>query len=575
MLFIFLIGKVGENMNGRMKVFVAMAVVVLLSGFTQAKVLYHIASFNNNGSTADNNGGNWKTGITTIIRASGITGTDDAGLLSLQTIAPNADTVAGGVRFRNVGDVNSLTASHGTVIADTTGYFQFGIAGNDIDLTNLTFKAVQATTSAATRGYKINVSINGAAYVDLAASNVANNRNNGLQQFNIDMTGLARGLSSVDFRVYTTGGGVEYTDFQVIGAAGTIGHPPAFTNDLVIKQDGAFREEYGLLAQTLAGSATDPDAGATLSYSVLTGPDWLIVAENGALSGVAESHGSNEWTIAVNDEHANFDTATLRIYLPVPSLTTFLGGNMRDGANWNYGLPDAQVPGLMPVSGSASGFEHYTGWLGAGALVTVNNGATLNVTNDFATSAANWIITNATVNCYDDFFVQKATVTLNADSVTTAIDDWEAQEYAGRIIVNGGTHASGTGTDNNVGAQGDSGRIGCGIDFRGGTVTAGNFRFQTNSVSSVSGSAILASHGATTTFSDARGTINFVKGWTGSWTVGSFSGDDWANIVTASGNGFRLEGAVINAAVFSARFIVAESGTKLMLKPNGTVIMLR
>lgn len=50
--------------------------------------------------------------------------------------------------------------------------------------------------------------------MDLAADDVVNNCNAGLETIVLDLSGY-QGVSTVDFRVYTTGGGVEYTDFQI------------------------------------------------------------------------------------------------------------------------------------------------------------------------------------------------------------------------------------------------------------------------------------------------------------------------------------------------------------------------
>lgn len=148
---------------------------------------------------------------------------------------------------------------------------------------------MRATTSSATRGCIINVSTNGSAYFGLATNNVANNRSSGLEQFNIDTTGLETDLSTVDFRIYSTGGGIEYTDFNVIGFSETQGSSPEFTIDPIIKADATWRQNYSELSQTLAGKATDPDAGDVLTYSVLAGPTWLNVDTNGDLSGIVNS----------------------------------------------------------------------------------------------------------------------------------------------------------------------------------------------------------------------------------------------------------------------------------------------
>jgi len=68
-------------------------------------------------------------------------------------------------------------------------------------------------------------------------------------------------------------------------------------------------------SNTIAGSATDVDAGDTLTYSKVSGPLWLSVATNGTLTGTptAADVGTNVFTVKVADTAAAFDTATLNI----------------------------------------------------------------------------------------------------------------------------------------------------------------------------------------------------------------------------------------------------------------------
>lgn len=95
------------------------------------------------------------------------------------------------------------------------------------------------------------------------------------------------------------------------------GSAPAFSSDLVVRADARGAEPY---AQSLSGSASDPDPGTTLSYgrSVL-GPAWLRIAADGTLSGTPglTDSGTNTWQIWVSDG-TRFDTATLQIFVATP-----------------------------------------------------------------------------------------------------------------------------------------------------------------------------------------------------------------------------------------------------------------
>ena len=68
-------------------------------------------------------------------------------------------------------------------------------------------------------------------------------------------------------------------------------------------------------AETLAGSATDIDAGETLTYAKVSGPAWLSVAASGVLSGTPgnDDVGANQFVVRVTDNGGLFDTTTLLI----------------------------------------------------------------------------------------------------------------------------------------------------------------------------------------------------------------------------------------------------------------------
>jgi hypothetical protein len=63
------------------------------------------------------------------------------------------------------------------------------------------------------------VSVNGGAYTALGSANVTADRNTApFDSVSLSLTGPAfQGISSVDFRVNSTGGGIEYTNFAING----------------------------------------------------------------------------------------------------------------------------------------------------------------------------------------------------------------------------------------------------------------------------------------------------------------------------------------------------------------------
>jgi regulation of enolase protein 1 (concanavalin A-like superfamily) len=88
--------------------------------------------------------------------------------------------------------------------------------------------------------------------------------------------------------------------------------PPAFTTDPIA---GAGATEDAAYSGTLAGSATDPNAGPPLTYSKVGGPFWLSVASNGTLGGTPSNGnvGPNSFTVRVTDSTGLTDEAALNI----------------------------------------------------------------------------------------------------------------------------------------------------------------------------------------------------------------------------------------------------------------------
>jgi len=93
--------------------------------------------------------------------------------------------------------------------------------------------------------------------------------------------------------------------------------PPSFTEDPI---EGADADVGVAYTGSLDGSAIDPNPEDTLSYSLESGPEWLQIAEDGALSGTPAigDAGYNVFTVAASDGKA-FDSATLVILVLDPN----------------------------------------------------------------------------------------------------------------------------------------------------------------------------------------------------------------------------------------------------------------
>jgi hypothetical protein len=66
---------------------------------------------------------------------------------------------------------------------------------------------------------------------------------------------------------------------------------------------------------SIAGRATDADAGDTLTYAKVAGPTWLAVASTGALSGkpAQTNVGTNSFTVRATDRSGASAQATMTI----------------------------------------------------------------------------------------------------------------------------------------------------------------------------------------------------------------------------------------------------------------------
>ena len=114
------------------------------------------------------------------------------------------------------------------------------------------------------------------------------------------------GLNSFTVQVNATGG----SDTATLNITVVANQPPAFTADPFSKANGVKNAAYG---GSIAGAAADPESDL-LTFSKISGPAWLSVASNGALSGTpgAGDVGLNTFTVQVNATGGS-DTATLNI----------------------------------------------------------------------------------------------------------------------------------------------------------------------------------------------------------------------------------------------------------------------
>ncbi|MBN8458866.1 MAG: cadherin domain-containing protein [Verrucomicrobia bacterium] len=174
---------------------------------------------------------------------------------------------------------------------------------------------------------------------------------------------------------------------------------------------GAGATEDAAYSGTIAGSASDPDAGATLSYAKVSGPPWLSVSAMGVLSGTPANGdvGLNTFTVSVTDGTATV-TNTLRITVAnTNDDPSFASDPINITATEDIPFSN-QLAATDPDTGDSLTFAKVTGpeWLSvsaSGALTGTptnanvgSNSFTVSVSDGIASATATLAITVANTN---------------------------------------------------------------------------------------------------------------------------------------------------------------------------------
>jgi uncharacterized repeat protein (TIGR02543 family) len=146
-----------------------------------------------------------------------------------------------------------------------------------------------------------------------------------------------------------------------IAGAEATNNAPVFTVDPILAADASEGVAYS--GQTLAGLATDADAGDSITYSKVSGPAWLAVAADGTLSGTPKngSAGLNSFVVRATDSNAASTDATLEITvigLPLPWVATDIGTGMLAGVT-SHNAGTFTVAGSGVIGGTSDGL-HFT-----------------------------------------------------------------------------------------------------------------------------------------------------------------------------------------------------------------------
>jgi hypothetical protein len=114
-----------------------------------------------------------------------------------------------------------------------------------------------------------------------------------------------------DFRVYDrilSAAEITALYNEYVGA----NNPPVWNANPIVEPNATAGAAY---TGTIADHASDPDTGDTITISKVSGPEWLTVGTDGALSGTpgAGDAGLNTFTVKVSDGKGGENTAGLSI----------------------------------------------------------------------------------------------------------------------------------------------------------------------------------------------------------------------------------------------------------------------
>ena len=142
---------------------------------------------------------------------------------------------------------------------------------------------------------------------------------------------------------------VQIADFAFTAAqiaALQTNNPPQFSTNIL---SGGTATQLAAYNGSVAGTATDPDPGDTLTYSKASGPAWLSVSASGVLSGTpgATDGGTNNFTIRVTDAAGASAFAVLTIAIPFTLGNGVwyadASGNWSDATKWTRACPASGV----------------------------------------------------------------------------------------------------------------------------------------------------------------------------------------------------------------------------------------
>jgi len=188
---------------------------------------------------------------------------------------------------------------------------------------------------------------------------------------------------------------VLITDYALSGAqiaSLMTDHPPQFANNFIAGGSATQGQAY---ASSVAGQATDPDLGDTLTYSKASGPAWLTVNADGSLTGTPTpaDGGTNYFTVVATDAAGESAFAVVTIILP-PVLVINANGTWSVDASGNWSFSN-RWSGNVVANGAGFTADFSTLDISADRTVALDGSRSIGTLKFSDTSGSqNWIVSS-------------------------------------------------------------------------------------------------------------------------------------------------------------------------------------
>ncbi|MES2980862.1 MAG: DUF6288 domain-containing protein [Verrucomicrobiota bacterium] len=180
---------------------------------------------------------------------------------------------------------------------------------------------------------------------------------------NLTYTPITNSFGSDSFTFRVSDGTLNSNTATVSITVNSVNDVPVWFGNPIVAADASEGIAY---SQTLAGLTSDADAGSSITYSKVSGPAWLSVALNGALTGTppSGSSGLNSFVVRATDNSSASSDATLQITvsgLPLPWVAADIGTGMLAGSTThNAGTFTQAGSGIIGGTGDKLRFTYQT-----------------------------------------------------------------------------------------------------------------------------------------------------------------------------------------------------------------------